>query len=51
MNITNMVGAETSKNAVKANGEVLLERVEKILSDGKWNGRAGTVFWAGRYCS
>jgi len=29
--------------------EVLLERVEKIYSDGKWNGRATIVLWKGRY--
>ena len=29
--------------------EILLERVEKIFSDGRWNGRAGLVFWKDRY--
>ena len=29
--------------------EVLLERVEKIYSDGRWNGRPEIVFWNGRY--
>ena len=30
--------------------EVLLERVEKTYSDGRWNGRPEIVFWNGRYC-
>ena len=29
--------------------EVLMERVEKIYSDGKWNGRPSVVLWKGRY--
>ena len=29
--------------------EVLLERVEKIYTDGRWNGRPTIVFWKGHY--
>lgn len=29
--------------------QVLLERVEKIYSDGRWNGRPEIVFWKGHY--
>ena len=29
--------------------EVLLERVEKIYTDGRWNGRPAIVFWKGHY--
>ena len=27
------------------NQDILLERVEKVYSDGKWNGRAEIAFW------
>ena len=29
--------------------EVLIERLEQIYSDGKWNGRPAVVLWRGRY--
>lgn len=29
--------------------EILIERVEKIFSDGRWNGRAEIAFWNGHY--
>ena len=29
--------------------QVLLEKVDKIYSDGKWNGRLGMVLWKGRF--
>ena len=29
--------------------EVLLERVEKIYTDGRWNGRPTITFWKGHY--
>jgi hypothetical protein len=41
-------GAEP-KSHPGSQAEVLLERVEKIYSDGKWNGRAAIVLWKGRY--
>ena len=31
------------------NCDVLLERVENICSNGKWNGRAEIGFWKDRY--
>lgn len=31
------------------NQEILLERVEKIYSDGRWNGRAEIAFWNDHY--
>ena len=34
---------------IGAEPEVLIERIEKIHSDGQWNGRAGIVFWKDRY--
>ncbi len=36
-------------NDESRNPDVLLERVEKIYSDGRWNGRAAVVFWKDRY--
>ncbi|MDP7205604.1 MAG: hypothetical protein QGH11_08550, partial [Pirellulaceae bacterium] len=41
--------AEAPHEKHKAKQEILLERVEKIFSDGRWNGRAGIVFWKDRY--
>jgi len=38
-----------SAAATSRNPDVLLERMEKIFSDGKWNGRPEVVFWRGRY--
>ena len=36
-------------NANFQDREILLERVEKIFSDGRWNGRAEIAFWKDRY--
>ena len=33
----------------RPNPQVLLEKVDKIYSDGKWNGRLGMVLWKGRF--
>ena len=40
---------EESKVTVSPNREILLERVEKIYSDGRWNGRPEVELWKGRY--
>jgi hypothetical protein len=32
-----------------ASQQVLMERVEKVYSDGRWNGRPVIIFWKGRY--
>ena len=42
-------GEAESEPGADSGPEVLIERVEKIHSDGKWNGRAGLVFWKDRY--
>ena len=41
--------AEKSELAIDPDPEILFERVEKIVSDGRWNGRPSVVFWKGRY--
>lgn len=40
---------ESTAAMTNQNCDVLLERVENICSDGKWNGRAEIVFWKDRY--
>ena len=46
--LTVMLGAAVG-NTVRAEPEVLIERIEKLYSDGNWNGRAGIVYWKDRY--
>ena len=41
--------AEKSELAIDSDPEILFERIEKIISDGRWNGRPSVVFWKGRY--
>lgn len=43
-------GAGMAKLAFDPDPEILFERVEKIVSDGRWNGRPSVVFWRGRFC-
>jgi hypothetical protein len=40
---------EESTSAEWSEPEVLIESVEKVYSDGKWNGRPVIVFWKDRY--
>ena len=41
--------AEKCELAIDPDPEILFERIEKIISDGRWNGRPSVVFWKGRY--
>lgn len=42
-------GVVNSGNTNGAEPEIVIERIEKIHSDGNWNGRPGLTFWHGRY--
>ena len=40
---------EAPRSGGRPGPQVLLERVEKIYSDGRWNGRLSMVLWKGQY--
>ena len=44
-----VLGKEKPRFKINPDPEILFERVENVISDGRWNGRPAIVFWKGRY--
>ena len=49
LNTQSVSAAAARKGLLNADRHVLFEHIEKIYSDGQWNGRPALVYWKGHY--